>query len=140
VLQLRVVSRRPFTWLSGFAALVVLLASIGAGNIRPHAADPLAWRGDTNARTDLEVVTSADRSDARLLRTLSARGRLPGVHPATASPWSPFSAFLFALPVAPSLPAPQTGRAQPRAWLVLAPASFRPGACSARGPPRRAFA
>jgi hypothetical protein len=134
------VSRRPFTWLSGFGALVVLLASIGASDIRPGAADPLAWRGDTNGRTDLEVVTSADRSDTRLLRTLSARPRLPGVHPTSASAWPPFTAFLFALPVAPSLPAPRTGRAQHRARLVFAPASFRPGACSARGPPRRAFA
>jgi hypothetical protein len=134
------VSRRRFTWLSGFGALVVLLASLAAGDIRPRAADPLAWRADAKARTDLEVVTSADRSDARLVRSLSARARLPGAHPGSASSWPAFPAFLFVLPATPSLPAPQAGRAQRPARLVLAPASFRPGACSARGPPRRAFA
>jgi hypothetical protein len=137
VLHTWVVSRRRSSWLSGLSALLVLLASLVAAEIRPQAADPLAWRGGANARTDLEVVTSADRSDTRVVRSLAAGSRLSG--PGAAATHFTFTAFLFALPVAPALSAPQVGRAQGRARLVLAPASFRPGASSARGPPRRAF-
>jgi hypothetical protein len=138
VLHTWVVSRRRFPWLSGFSALLVLLASLVAAEIRPQAADPLAWRSNANARADLEVVTSADRSDSRVVRSLASRSRLSGAGPAATH--LTFTVFLFTLPVVPPLPGPQIGRAQGRARMLLAPASFRPGASSARGPPRRAFA
>ncbi len=122
VLDPRRVSRSP--WLSGFSAVLVLLAHVALAQGGPRLLQAGGWQAQGD-----EVALRGDCTDTRLGRLVAGRQRAPAVGPG----FGP----LLGLPAhsrAALLPAPRLGQLGFQSLRSIRPRANRTAGHSARGP------